>query len=72
MSGAVPPMRHLVTVADIDPLVIEQFAVADMAENSALCAAPEEHGRAALGVDLLPVRLDVLGDLLPMDHVVSP
>ncbi len=34
-------VRHLVAVADVDPLVVEQLAVADVAEHGALGAAPE-------------------------------
>jgi hypothetical protein len=52
--------------------MVEQLAVPDVPEHGALRAAPEKGRGRALGIHLFPVRLNVLIDLLPVNHGESP
>ena len=59
---------HLVGVANVEPFIVEQLSVSNVTEHSGLLlTAPEKHGRARRG-HLLPIWLDELVNLLPMNH----
>lgn len=63
-------VRHLVAVADIEPLRVEEFAVSNIAEDGSVLGTPEQ-GRRQCRPEFHPIGLDVFSDRLPVNHCLS-
>jgi len=60
-------IRHLVRIADIDPLRIKKLAVPNVAQCCSFIRAPEKDRRLRRPM-FYPVGLDIFSDGFPVDH----